>query len=128
MNNTVFAFLLTFLAGFSTMVGVLFIFFRKKNYDRIILSSLAFAAGVMITVSITDLVPESIFLLRESVSASTTIMLSFLGVLLGVIISMLIDYYLPDKPISSTKNTGLFKVGIISMIAIILHNIPEECI
>ena len=37
---------------------------------------------------------------------------------------MLIDYYLPDKPsISSDKK--LYKVGFISMIAIILHNIPE---
>jgi len=125
MNNTVFAFILTFLAGFSTMVGVIFIFFKKNNYDRIILSSLAFAAGVMITVSITDLVPESIILLRDSVSNIATIMLSFLGIVLGVIISMLIDYYLPDKPVTSIKNNGLFKVGIISMIAIILHNIPE---
>ena len=107
------------------MVGVVFIFFKKNNYDRIILSSLSFAAGVMITVSITDLVPESIFLLRDSVSNFATIMLSFLGIVLGVIISMLIDYYLPDKPVVSAKNTGLFKVGIISMIAIILHNIPE---
>lgn len=38
---------------------------------------------------------------------------------------MLIDYYLPDKPISGTKDKSLFKVGIISMIAIILHNVPE---
>ena len=38
---------------------------------------------------------------------------------------MLIDYYLPDKPISNTQDKSLFKVGIISMIAIILHNIPE---
>ena len=38
---------------------------------------------------------------------------------------MIIDYYLPDKPISNTKDKSLFKVGIISMIAIILHNLPE---
>ena len=38
---------------------------------------------------------------------------------------MLIDYYLPDKPSYNVKDKGLYKVGFISMIAIILHNIPE---
>ena len=36
MNNTLLAFLLTFIAGFSTMIGVLVIFIKKKNYDKII--------------------------------------------------------------------------------------------
>lgn len=125
MNNTFLAFLLTFLAGFSTMIGTLVIFIKQKNHDRIILSSLAFASGVMITVSILDLIPESISLLRENLSFLSTILLSLLGILLGIVISMLIDYYLPDKPISNEKNKSLFRVGIISMIAIILHNIPE---
>lgn len=125
MNSTTIAFVLTFIAGFSTMLGTIFIFFKSKNHDKIILSSLAFAAGVMITVSITDLVPESISLLNDNLKGISTIIISFLSVILGVIISMLIDYYLPDKPTSYIKDKGLYKVGFISMIAIILHNIPE---
>jgi len=125
MNNVLFAFLLTILAGFSTMIGATLIFIKRKDYSKIILSSLSFAAGVMITVSIIDLIPESIILLRDNLSIINTIFISFLGIILGVVISMLIDYYLPDKPISGTKDKSLFKVGIISMIAIILHNIPE---
>ena len=124
MNNTFYAFLLTVLAGLSTMLGTIFIFIKKKDTNKIVLSSLAFAAGVMICVSITDLIPESINLLRDNINNISTIIISFLGILLGIIISMLIDYYLPDKPsISSDKK--LYKVGFISMIAIILHNIPE---
>ena len=38
---------------------------------------------------------------------------------------MLIDYYLPDKQTSEVKDKSLFKVGLISMIAIVLHNVPE---
>lgn len=125
MNNTMFAFLLTVLAGFSTMIGSIAIFIKKKNHDKIILSSLAFASGVMITVSITDLIPESINLLRENLSTISTILLCILGMILGIVVSMLIDYYLPDKPINKAQDKNLFKVGIISMIAIILHNIPE---
>lgn len=125
MKNTLFSFMLTIIAGFSTMIGMFAIFINKKKHNKIILSSLSFASGVMITVSIIDLIPESIILLRENLSTISTIFLCFFGILLGVIISMLIDYYLPDKPISTTKDKSLFKVGIISMIAIILHNIPE---
>ena len=125
MDNTFFSFLLTFLAGFSTMIGALVIFLKKKEHNKIILLSLSFAAGVMITISITDLVPESIFLLRDNLNNISTILLCFLGIILGVIISMLIDYYLPDKPLNEVKNKSLFKVGLISMIAIIMHNIPE---
>lgn len=125
MNNTLIAFLLTFIAGFSTMLGVLVIYIKSKNHNKIIMASLSFAAGVMITVSITDLIPESILLLGNNLKNSTTIIISILAIVLGIIISMIIDYYLPDKPISNTKDKSLFKVGIISMIAIILHNLPE---
>ena len=125
MNNIFFSFLLTILAGLSTMIGLIVIFFKSKNQDKIILSSLSFAAGVMITVSIVDLIPESINLLYENLSNLGTILLCFLGMVFGIVISMLIDYYLPNNEINVVKNTSLFKVGIISMIAIILHNIPE---
>ena len=127
MNNTFFSFILTILAGLSTMIGLVAIFIKNKNHDKLILSSLSFAAGVMATLSIIDLIPESINLLRENTSKVGTILLCLLGIILGITISMLIDYYLPDKPISNAKDKSLFKVGIISMIAIILHNIPEDC-
>ena len=37
---------------------------------------------------------------------------------------MLIDKYLPNNS-ENTDNKGLYKIGIISMVAIVLHNIPE---
>ena len=88
MNNTVMAFILTLLAGLSTMIGTIFIFIKNKNTNNIVLSSLAFAAGVMICVSITDLIPESINLLNNSLTGLNIIIISFLAVLLGIIISM----------------------------------------
>ena len=122
MNNTYLAFLLTTLAGFSTLLGTILIFFKFKNKDKIIANSLSFAAGVMITVSILDLVPESIKLLRFTGNSFLTIFLSFIFIVIGIIISSLIDIYLPSQ---TYKNDNLYKVGIISMLAIIIHNIPE---
>ena len=118
MNNTYLAFLLTTLAGFSTLLGTILIFFKFKNKDKIVANSLSFAAGVMITVSILDLVPESIKLLRFTGNSFFTISLSFIF----IIISSLIDIYLPSQ---TYKNDNLYKVGLISMLAIIIHNIPE---
>lgn len=106
------------------MIGYLVIYIKRNNHEKIIVSSLAFAAGVMVSASITDLIPESLSLLRCNISQFSTIILSFLGIILGVITSMIIDYYIPDIS-KENINKSLFRVGLISMIGIILHNIPE---
>ncbi len=120
MTNTVQAFILTTLAGFSTMIGAMFIFFKKKV--TLVMKALSFAAGVMITVSLTDLIPEGQVLLKEHVNSYMVILITFLFLLIGILISISINHYLPD---SSKNNSKLYRVGIISMLAIIIHNIPE---
>lgn len=123
MNNNVLAFTLTILAGLSTMIGTILIFIKKKDHNSLIGASLSFAAGVMICTSITDLIPESIILLKNNFSNYVTIIICFLGLILGIVVSMIIDYYVPDT--TNYQNKSLFRVGLISMIAIIIHNIPE---
>lgn len=120
MSNTVQAFVLTSLAGFSTMIGALFIFCRKK--DTLVMKALSFAAGVMITVSLTDLIPEGQHLLKDKYSSWTIVLITFLFLLIGILISISINHYLPE---SSKNNSKLYRVGIISMLAIIIHNVPE---
>lgn len=120
MNHVTYAFLITTLAGLSTMIGSLLIFYKKKT-TNIIICSLAFAAGVMICVSITDLIPESINLLKETFYIIPIILICSIFIVVGILISMGIDKYLPENK----SNGTLYRVGIISMLAIILHNIPE---
>jgi len=122
MSSIGISFLLTSLAGLSTLLGMIFIFFKLKNENKIILASLSFASGVMLCVSITDLIPEQINLLSENFNFLLIILISFLSVFLG----MLISYFI-DKKVDFGSN-NLYKVGIISMIAIIFHNIPEGII
>jgi len=113
-------FLLTTIAGLSTMIGTLLIFVSKKKSDYIILGSLSFAAAVMMTVSFTDLIPESFSMLSLTFKTFPTILILLIFINIGIIISFTIDKYLPD-----TSSDGLYRVGLISMLAIILHNIPE---
>lgn len=113
-------FLLTTIAGLSTMIGTFLIFISKKKNDFIILGSLSFAAAVMITVSFTDLIPESFSMLSMTFKTIPAVLILLIFLNIGIILSFSIDKYLPN-----TSNEGLYRVGIISMIAIILHNIPE---
>ena len=52
--------ILTSLAGLATLIGVIPIFIKIKNKDYIISAACAFASGVMICISIFDLIPESL--------------------------------------------------------------------
>lgn len=121
MNNILYGFILTIMAGLSTMIGTFLVFI--KNNKNILLSSLSFAAGVMMTISITDLIPESFNLLKNVFPLFPTILYIMIFFVIGVIISMLIDKYI--KIDNNIGNKGLYRVGIISMLAIIMHNVPE---
>lgn len=124
MSNTYFSLFLSFLAGICTLIGYFVIYLKKYDYNKLIIGSLAFASGVMITTSILDLIPESIRLLQHSFYFVIVILICFFSIMLGIVVSMIIDYFVPNK-MTVDESTLLFRIGILSMIAIILHNIPE---
>lgn len=123
-NRCLYAFILSFLAGISTVIGALVIFFDKRKNNKIVEVSLSFASGVMMCVSLTDLLPNSFRMILDNNNLFPKIILSLIFMTFGIIISMLIDKYLPDNNLN-TDNKSLYKIGIISMVAIVLHNIPE---
>ena len=121
MNEVIFPFLLTIIAGFSTMIGTIFIF-TKMNINKLTKYFLAFAAGVMISVSLLDLIPESLnFIIKNNIKSKSFIIL-ITGIIIGIIISVVIDKIIPQNINVNNKK------GIFSMIAIIIHNIPEGII
>lgn len=115
-------FIITFLAGCSTLIGFLFVYIKDKS-NKVLVSSLAFASGVMFLISVTDLIPSGYGLIGKTYYIIPAILICSLFIVIGIIISMTIDKYLPDNNIYNDK--GLYRVGIISMLAIMLHNIPE---
>lgn len=122
MNNFMFSFIITFIAGISTLIGGFIPFLKIKNQERIILCSLAFAAGIMVSISILDLLPSSFNYLVGRYNLSVVLFIIFISFLIGVIVFLLMDRF-------STKDVdNLYRVGIFSMIAIIIHNIPEGII
>lgn len=121
MSKTTYAFLLSTIAGISTVIGFLFIFI-KKSREEIISKALGFASGVMITISIIDLIPNSVLLLINTYKYIYIVFFIIIGLFIGIIISSIIDKKVEKSSKSALK---LYKLGIISMLVIIIHNIPE---
>ncbi len=114
-------FLITLIAGLSTMLGCLAIFIKPKKVKNFISLSLSFSATVMILISITDLIPNSFFTILENVRVGKAIFWMLISFFLGAYLINLID-----KRIDKYKNdNNLYKVGILSAIVLMLHNLPE---
>ena len=121
MSNTLYAFLLCTIAGISTLIGFLFIFI-KKDREGVISKALGFASGVMITISLIDLIPNSLDLIIENYKFIYAVFLVLIGFFIGIIISSIIDLKVGEP---SKKENKLYKIGIITMLVIMMHNIPE---
>ena len=119
MNNITFAFLITTIAGLSTLIGIIPIYLKIKNTNKLICISLAFASGVMASVSIFSLTPESYVLLRENLRLVPSIVLMIIFFLIGILLTSFFD-----KVFQKLENK-LYKIGIINTLALMIHNIPE---
>ena len=118
MNQNTYSFLLCFLSGLSTLIGFFFLLLKPKNKDNLLLTCLSFASGVMISISLTELFPEGIKLLNQKYNFTISLLLSLIFINIGIILSKWINHQIivPNK---------LYHLGILSMIVITLHNLPE---
>lgn len=118
------ALLVSTIAGLSTVVGGLVIFFKFKehNINKFITSSLAFSLAIMIGISITDLIPDSTYVLLSSYGIGRGIIYSSLVFVIGI---LLITYLQRLINKAEVNKNDLYKLGILNMLALILHNFPE---
>lgn len=118
------AFLLTTLAGISTIIGF-FAIWIKGEYERVVSSALGLSAGIMLFVSLFDLLPSSLNYFKNSFVLGFNFIFCILFFLLGILFSISINDYVGNK---IGKGDSLYKIGILSMLVIILHNVPEGII
>lgn len=118
------ALLLTVLAGLSTTIGSLIIFFVRKRRDGFLNMSLGFSAGVMIFVSFVELLNESI--------ENLGFLYAILGFFLGIFIIYLIDVLIPHSyeeecacDPNLKKECDLKRCSIMVAVGIAIHNFPE---
>ena len=112
--------LLSLIAGVSTVIGGVLIFFKYKKINNLIVVSLSFSLTIMTLISIFDLMPSSAITIIKYYKIWYGVILIFLTFLLGY---LSIDKI--NKQIKTKNNSSLYKIGVLSMISLILHNFPE---
>ena len=137
-NNVGIAFSLTMLAGLTTAFGGAIAFITKKNNLKALSVGLGFSAGVMIFVSLVDIIPGAKEMLKTNFPNSFEWLVLF-GFIAGLLVSVLIDYFLPDHVDTQEllnpdapeddsnhyKHYKLKRAGMLTAIAICVHNFPE---
>jgi len=115
------ALLVSTIAGMSTVIGGLIIFINvnNKNINKFISFCLSFSISIMIGISITDLIPSSFFNVMLDYKSYIGIPITLLSFIIGGLIVYIINKLLKNN------DDSLYKLGILSMLALILHNFPE---
>ena len=112
------ALLTTLLLGVFILIGVLISYFFKKS-EKIVLFSIGLAFGVIVMIIFTDLLPE----IMECIPLSR-IYIPIVSVIIGLLILRILDNFVPDHE-NSEKKDNLIHIGVMSSIALGLHNIIE---
>lgn len=119
MKN-IYTLLLTTIAGLSTVLGNILLFIKPKYKDRVLSFSLGLSFIVMFLISVFELIPEGILLVSN---------INYYFIFIFSLFLLLIGYYfvrVVDVKINSSD--GLYKIGFLSMISLLVHNIPEGII
>ena len=145
MRGVVSALLMTLIAGAATGIGGALVLFKKKLSSGILAGSLGLSAGVMIFISLAELFPEAqaeIIAAGAPAYGKAYVLLAFF---IGMGIITLIDFLIPEyenpheasglsletqtAAVGKLEQTGnekaLHKLGVLSAIAIAIHNFPE---
>lgn len=138
-NNLLFAFLLTTFAGLATGIGSALAFFTRQTNTKFLSISLGFSAGVMIYVAFVEIFAKARAELVMEFGARQglwyTVLAFFSGMLLIALIDKLIPSYENPHEIRRVEDIGsqaeidkknkLMRMGVLTALAIGVHNFPE---
>lgn len=107
-----------FTAWMGILAGILASFFINKGSKRLKGTAFGFIGGLMLAIVCFDLIPESIM--------TSNIYIASIGIIIGLIISVLLEGKLDFKQIPShnTEYNSFLKSGIFMAIAIGIHHLP----
>lgn len=100
-----------------TGIGGLSAFFITKTSNRFMSTILEFSAGLMTAVVCFELLPEA-FQLGGT-------FYTFIGILFGIFVVVLIENTLKHSSLMKGNSSGLLRAGVLMAIVIAMHNFPE---
>ncbi len=154
-ENLLLAFGLTAFAGLSTGIGSALAFFTRRTNTKFLSLSLGFSAGVMIYVSFVEILPKAVDAIAVEHGAASADWMGTAGFFAGVLLIAVIDRLIPSyenpheaRPIEQLRGGSecdaeaagmpgaiveagqqdgrrLLRMGMLSALAIAIHNFPE---
>lgn len=138
-SNVLFALGLTLFAGLSTGIGSAIAFVAKRTNTKLLTLSLGFSAGVMIYISFVEIfveAKESLIAHFDEFHGTLYTIIAFFG---GMLLIAIIDKFIPsfenpheirgieamDNKQEATKFNKLYRMGIMTAVAVGIHNFPE---
>ena len=134
MNGILSALILTLIAGSATGIGGALVLFKKNLSSKFLAGALGLSAGVMIFISLAEMFPEA----QDMIAATgmthgevLVLVAFFVGMGLITLIDFLIpEYENPHEASGLSLDQGgnekaLHRLGIMSALAIAVHNFPE---
>jgi len=120
--------LITLGIGLFIIIGTLLALFTKNN-KNIINFSICIAFGVLLTLGLFEILPESYDILTFSMRFPFNFITLIIGCVVGFSLLRLLDYFVPhhehDHKKDKDHNLNIYHVGIITSVALVLHNIIE---
>lgn len=114
--------LITLGLGLFIIIGAV-ITFVSKNNNKFVSFSISLAFSVMIMLMFVDLIPEIKEIFISEYGFGLGILFAILGVIAGIVILKILDIFIPDHEGSAKEE--LKHIGLISSIALVLHNVIE---
>lgn len=134
-HSLLLAFLLTLLAGLSTGIGSVIAFVTRHTNRHFLSGSLGFSAGVMLYVSLVELLPQAGTALQEDLGGHSGSWAAIGGFFGGMLLIAVIDRCIPAqenpheaKPLEAEAPLSpapLLRLGGMTALAIAIHNFPE---
>lgn len=142
MNDLLFAFIITALAGLSTGIGSLIALFTKKTNRKFLSISLGFSAGVMLYVSMIEIFFKANESLIDELGLKLGSAINVIAFFGGMLFIGLIDKLIPSFEENVSKDNvnkenstasenksmdekRLLRMGMFTALAVAIHNFPE---
>lgn len=120
--------LFTLLVGLFIVLGTILILFTNNN-KKIVDLSISMAFGVMIMLGLIELLPEAYNIISEFIKVPFNIVVLIIGIVIGIEILKILDRFIPDHghdhKHDKEHKKNLYHIGIITSVALILHNFIE---
>jgi len=116
--------LITTAVGLFMLLGSVLILVTKNN-KKIINISTGLGFGILVFLTVFELIPEVIEIFSSKYDIIKTILIVISLITVGLLLLKLLDKFIPDHDEDDNNKKHFLHIGIVTSIAILVHNILE---